>query len=118
MKRIQLSLALAAVLTATLVSPALAVTDDATPESQTHAHGIASAWNGTWTGRSPYTVVFYYGDGGSHNLGTVTYTSHSFSHTYWPCVTTAFTAHLDVWESLNDTPARDYVSATEAGGIC
>jgi hypothetical protein len=117
MKRSKLSLVIATVLTAVLASPAIAVTADATPESQTHAYGQQSSWNGQWTGVSPYDVVFYFGDGLSDNRGSaVTYHSTTFHHTYYPCVGTTFTAHLNVWEWDNDFPAIDYVTATEGGG--
>lgn len=117
MHRLKSSIAFAAMLTLALVSPALAVTADASPESQTHAHGVQSSWSGSWTGLSPYDVVFYYGDGLSDNRGSaVTYHSTTFAHTYYPCTGTTFTAHLNVWEYNNDVPAVDYVTATEGGG--
>ena len=117
MQRLRASVGLAAMLTLALVSPALAVTADATPESQSHAHGVQSSWNGSWTGASPYDVVFYYGDGFRDDRGSnVVVHSATFAHTYYPCSGHTYTAHLNVWENNNDTPAIDYVTAFEAGG--
>jgi hypothetical protein len=99
-----------------VATTAIALTVDASPESQSHAHGIASNWTGTWHGSPPYSVTFFFGDGTSDARGRVSYTSSSFSHGYWPCTTTTFTAHLDVDDQQSGQVVRDYVTARELGG--
>lgn len=117
MRRLILASLLTISLAAALAGVAIATTANASPESQSHAHGVASTWTGTWSGTSPFYVKFSYGDGTSWIRTSTTATSGNWSHTYWPCTTTTYHPYLYVVDD-NENPARDDLIATEAGGSC
>jgi hypothetical protein len=93
---------------------ALAIIVDASPESQTHSYGVQSNWSGTWSGASPFVDKFCFGDSLCETHSEAA-TSRSWHHTYFPCVTTTYTADLQVYDR-NEAANTDYVSATEGGG--
>jgi hypothetical protein len=115
MRRSMLSVALAAVLLAAAVSPAAATTCNISPGTQTHAHGVASHWTISWSGRSPFNWSFDTGDGNYSYANGVTYTSTGLSYTFWPCSTTRFQQSLVVDDS-NGIRAVQSSYATENGG--
>lgn len=114
-------LPLAAIAGALLVlgqaQPALAITVDVTPESQSAAYGITVTWTSHWTtgAGAPYTATFNYGDGSPIGTKTLSTLSTTFGHAYYECHTTTFTANGKVYDR-NDFSSIDYVSVTAAGG--
>jgi hypothetical protein len=95
---------------------ASATTTSISPSSQTHAHGVASQWGASWTGNSPFTVTWCYVSGVSCDAPYQTgNTSATNRHTFYPCVTTAFTQKLYVLDFLNNSSTK-YSTATEYGG--
>ena len=116
MRRILVSLAATTLGIALLAGPVLALSVSISPSTQSHAHGVASSWTGSWSGSPPYSVVFHYGDGTSDPLGNVTITSKGFTHTFSPCTTTQFTQDLAVSDQVHDIPFHGHSTATETGG--
>jgi hypothetical protein len=117
MRRSSLAFLLTISLAVALAGVAIATTANASPETQSHAHGVASTWSGTWSGTSPFYVKFNYGDGYSWIAASTTATSHNWSHTYWPCTYTTFHPYLYVVDD-NENSARDDLMASESGGSC
>lgn len=117
MRRLLMALLLAALVVAGVAGVAIATTANASPESQIHANGVASSWSGSWSGTSPFYVKFNYGDGAFWLRTSTTATSKTWSHTYWPCVTTTYYPYLYVVDA-NENSARDDLIATEQGGSC
>ncbi len=109
------TVSLAAALLMASTSPATATTASITPASQTHTHGVASHWTVSWTGKSPYTWSFDFGDGFYTYGNGVTYTSRQIGYTFWPCSTTRFQQSLVV-DDANGIRGVSSGYATEAGG--
>jgi exo-beta-1,3-glucanase (GH17 family) len=87
-----------------------------TPSSQSHAHGVASSWSGTWSGTGPFSWTLYHGDGSTESATNVTYTSHNFAdYAFFPCSTTTFNQHIRVTDQVGPLNSNT-TSATETGG--
>jgi hypothetical protein len=96
-------------------SNVLAIGATISPSSQSHNYGTASHWNLTWSGYSPYRVLFSFGDGVGDYWSSTTATSASSSYTFWPCNTTLYHQALEVWDSQSGY-AYTSSQATESGG--
>ncbi len=115
MRRLALSIALAASLMVGSTPAVGAASANISPYSQTHSYGVASHWTLTWSGYSPFEVLFDRGDSTGVYWPSTTSTSSSQSYTYYPCVTTKYFQYLDVWDS-HSAYANDNGWAREGGG--
>lgn len=117
MKRFLSSLAMAAVLLAPSVVPAMATSATIAPHTQSHAHGVASSWSLTWGSVAPYDAYFWWDINDPSPdwmiLNTST-TSKHITHTFYPCVGTNFHQELQVTDQ--QALAFDTSTASEAGG--
>ena len=93
---------------------AAATTGNVEPHTQSHSHGVASRWDANWGSHAPYSGTFYYGDG-AYTLISTSANSRQFSHTYYPCSGTTYTAKLHIKEYGAGYIDRT-ATTTEAGG--
>lgn len=109
--------AVAFVVALILALPALAITSvSLTPVTQSHPHGQASSWTGSWNGGpGPYVYRFNRGDG-TAQTGSTTSTTRFFSYTYWPCSTTTYYQTLGVTDADGDHKVSNRTQSTEQGG--
>lgn len=114
MRRSFISLFLAVALLTLAGSPALAVSANINPATQTHAHNVASSWTGSWTGRISFDTIFWYGDGTGLEVVTNNL-SRNYSHTYSPCPgdATTFYQQLQVWDNVGHGTSL-YASSTSS----
>lgn len=107
---------IAVLLMLTLISPVSGAGANAEPETQQHAHGVASVWNLTWSGDAPFDYNFHYGDGFVRvRLNTFAVAENGVRRTFFPCSTTTFTQWFRVWDS-DAGYAYDFTTAKETGG--
>lgn len=76
---------------------------------------MPSNWTLTWSGYSPYEVLFDHGDGTGVYWPSTTLTSSNQSYTFYPCVGTTFRQYLNIWDA-HGNPGGDDSHATEGGG--
>ena len=101
MRRSFISLFLAVALLTLAGSPALAVSANINPATQSHAHNVSSSWTGSWTGRVSFDTIFWYGDGTGLEVVTNNL-SRNYSHGYSPCPgdPTTYYQLLQVWDNV------------------
>lgn len=71
-----------------------------------------------WSGTSPYTVTFYYGDGTNTPLPPTNSTSHTFTDQFYPCYETTYTQTLKVTDSLGLKSSDQSQTTVNPGSIC
>jgi hypothetical protein len=121
MKRLLMPTAFALILAVAISGVASAISANINPLSQTHAHGVKSAWSLTWggvPGSHGFDVYFWYDVNNDYpphwvSLGTFA-TSASKSTAWWPCTTTTFYQELDVYDQYGAAGTTSH--ATESGG--
>lgn len=106
---------LAGLLIVSQVSPALGARAVISPNSQSHAYGVASKWSLTLGSVAPYDYDFYYGDGYVKAVRGRTSNTAGASRTYYPCVSTSYAQTLDVVDAVGGF-ATDNSSTREGGG--
>jgi exo-beta-1,3-glucanase (GH17 family) len=115
-KRISAMLLAAAVILTVALPVAATTSNSLSPATQSHAHGVASQWSGSWSGTGPFSWTLYHGDGTSTSAANVAYTSHTFpTYAFFPCTTTTFTQHTRVTDQVGPLNSND-TTATETGG--
>lgn len=100
-------------------APVAAISGSLTPSTQSHGHGVASNWTGSWGTHPTYDVHFCYVTGTSEcaswllNTNLVT---KNWSHSFYPCSTTQFTQGMYVYEDPTGVDELLTSKATESGG--
>lgn len=120
MTRSILSVMLAATLILGAVSPAAATTATISPSTQSHAHGVASQWNLSWSGHSPFKWEFDFGDGAyTGSFGAwVSYTSKHVTYAFYPCSWTQFNQSLVVDDAWGIRGVRSSYASENGGNPC
>ncbi len=113
----QLAVVGAGILATAVVAAAAGVTSvSLVPSTQSHPHGQALSWTGSWSGGpAPYVYRFNRGDG-TAETGSTSATSKNFSWTYWPCYTTTDYQTLAVTDADGARKVSNQTQSTEQGG--
>jgi hypothetical protein len=88
-----------------------------TPSSQTHNHGVASSWTGTY-GNGMQEIKFCYGDGGCKETFNPSGNSMNYSHTFWPCFTTTYTQSFSGYDLFLTYLPKNSTSRESGGSPC
>jgi hypothetical protein len=115
MRRLRVAVLAGIVLSVALAGSVVAVSGDASPESQSHSHGVQATWTLTWGGAKPYEVLWSRGDTTGLWWPSTNSTSYTDHYAFYPCSRTQYAQLLRVW--ANDGGfAADGTIATENGG--
>lgn len=121
MKRRLVSIGLACLIVLSMAGVAEAFGGNINPGSQSHPHGVPSAWTLSWSGVAPFSVVFQYDTltpSWAWSISGTTTTSKMLSVVYDPCTTTTFANKLSVTDSDTPHSGGNWTShAQEAGGL-
>ena len=89
-----------------------------TPGTQSGGSPYLAHWSASWTGRAPFVVDMYFGDGTSANTYFGSNTSRNYSHTFTTCTGQTFTQDLEVFDNNNNFGTQTAKTSVGRGNFC